>query len=110
MGRLLRQGFIVAVVLSIAAGGYVLRLSSQQVGPVDQEVDARREAIDQRIAEARQAGKLRGLVYLSLLDQQHRLLVHQRQAEANGMSPIAKRELLAEIDRVGANVDKFVRK
>ncbi len=110
MVRLFRQGLLVAIVLLIAAGGYILRLNSQQVGPVDQEVDARREALDQRIAEARQAGKLRGLAYMSLLDQQHRLLVHQRRAEANGMTAEEKRDLLIEIDRVGANVDKLVRK
>lgn len=111
MGRLFRQVIAVFFVLLIAGGGFMLHLNGQQqIGQVDQEVDARREALDQRIAEARQAGKLRGLAYLSLLDQQHRLLVHQRQAEANGMSPAAKRDLLEEIDSVGATVDKLLRK
>ena len=108
MRSLIRLGVATAVVLVLAAGGLTLAKGGPfgVSAPVDADVDAKRAAFDQRVSDARHAGKLRGLGYMSLLDEQHRLLVRQKRAEANGMPASDKQQLLDDIARANATLDR----
>ena len=112
MGSLFRLGLAGVFVLLLAAGGYTLARSGPPSfgAPVDAEVDALRTALDKRISDARHNGQLRGIGYMSLLDEQHRLLVRQRRAEANGMPASDKQQLLADISRASAALDRQIGK
>lgn len=70
------------------------------------EIDARRAAMMQRIEDARRTGQLRGIGYMALLGEQQSLLVAQRRAEAQGMSPEAVRQLNDDLDRASAHLDR----
>jgi outer membrane scaffolding protein for murein synthesis (MipA/OmpV family) len=69
------------------------------------DIDARRAEMDRRISDARQAGKLKGVGYMALLNEQQKLLVEQRRVEAQGYQPAAVQQLMADLDRASANID-----
>ena len=75
-------------------------------GTVSSEIDARRTELMRRIEEARHAGHLRGVGYMALLGEHQSLLVAQRRAEAQGMSPEAISQLNADLDRANAHLER----
>jgi len=116
MRHLLRYGLAAVVVLVLAAGGWTLAKSQQTSGPLPPvsaqaenplaEIEARRNAQEARIAEARRIGKLHGMGYLALLGEQQKLLVALKRAEANGLTAETRGKLIEALDRADANIDK----
>lgn len=120
MRSLFRLVIGAAALLALAIGGFVIMRGgpgpitavSVTTIPADSalaDIDARRAALEKRIADGRHNGQLKGLRYLSLLDEQHRLLVAQKRAEAQGLTPETQRKLLADLERASANIDKHLR-
>jgi hypothetical protein len=119
MQRLVRQALVGAIVLLPAAGGIALVKSGSgesvnvvQAGAPSPfaEIEIRRTALEQRIADGRHANKLNGVGYFTALDQQHKILVKQKRAEAQGLTEAVRRELLADIDRANAGIDRYMAK
>ncbi len=111
MRRLLGLGLFVGLLLTLGASGWAIFRSGPQPGPnpaVNVEIDSIRTALDNRISAARQSGQLNGIGYFAVLDEQHRLLIKQRRAEANGMPEDAKRQLLSDLARASANLDRHI--
>ncbi len=115
MRSLFRQAMVGAIVLLPVIGGIALvrhgntpTVSVARTPATDAvaEIAARRAEMDQRISEGRRTGRLHGVGYLAILDEQHRLLVRQKRAEAQGLSEEARREFLRDLDRASANIDK----
>ena len=116
MRNLYRLG-LAAVVLVLAAGGLTLAktgpMSFLPAGTSSNRsatagFDAGRIELDRRIQDARQAGKLHGITYFALLEEQQKLLVAQRRVEAQGYQPDALRDLAHDLDRARANVDRHL--
>ena len=122
MRNFVRNALVGAIVLLPAAGGIALVRSGQPASiNVAQngthsgtspfaEIETRRTALEQRIADGRHANALNGVAYFTALDQQHKILVKQKRAEAQGLTEAVRRELLADIDRANAGIDKHLRK
>ena len=107
MRRLLGFGLFAAFVLVLGLGGWTILRSGPPAGPnVNAEIDARRVDLEQRTTVARKNGTLRGVGYFAVLDEQHRFLVKQRRAEANGLTPDARQQLLSDFDRASANLER----
>ncbi len=115
MQRLVRQALVGAIVLLPVAGGIALvrggsgaSVNVVQAGGPNPfaEIETRRIALEQRIADSRHANMLNGVGYFAALDQQHKILVKQKRAEAQGLTEALRRELLADIDRANAGIDR----
>ena len=114
MRNLYRFGLAASVMMVLAAGGLSFAKSTGQAPATGStvsgsaDIDARRTELVRRIEVGRQAGKLRGVGYFALLDEQHKLLVAQRRAEAQGVSDDARRQLNAALDRASANIERHL--
>ena len=116
MRHLFRFGLAAVVVLVLAAGGLTLAKSQQpavtaQAVQVDDplaQIQARRDAQEARIAEARRVGRLHGMGYLALLGEQQKILVAIKRAEANGLTPEARTRLTEALDRADVNITKQI--
>ena len=117
MRRLVRQALVGAIVLLPVIGGIVLirmggtpsvSVAQSSVPNAFADFEARRAEMDNRISEGRRTGKLGGMSYLAVLDEQHRILVKQKRFEAQGLTEDRRRELTADLDRASSNIDKYL--
>jgi hypothetical protein len=86
-------------------GGYAVASTSAPASALD-TVDARRNALMQRIEEGRRAGHLKGLGYMTLLGEHQSVLVAQRRTEVQGVTDAAVRDLNTALDRIETNLDR----
>ncbi len=119
MQRLVRQALVGAIVLLPAAAGIALIKSGSgesvnvaQAGAPSPfaEIEARRALLAQRIEYGRHAKKLNGVGYIPAIDKQQKKHVNQKRAEAQGLTEAVRRELLADIDRANAGIDRHMTK
>jgi hypothetical protein len=73
------------------------------------DVDARRTVLLRRIDDARNDGRLKGVIYMALLGEHQSLLVAQRRAEAHGMPEADVRQLNAKMDHIAAQLDRHLK-
>jgi hypothetical protein len=72
-------------------------------------IEARRTDLLRRIDDARNDGRLKGVIYMALLSEHQSLLVAQRRAEAHGMPEGDVRQLNAKIDQIAGQLERHLK-
>jgi hypothetical protein len=73
------------------------------------DIDARRTDLLRRIDDARNDGRLKGVIYMALLGEHQSLLVAQRRAEAHGMPDADVRQLNAKLDHISGQLERHLK-
>jgi cytochrome c biogenesis factor len=87
----------------------VTMASSTTISATSADIEARRTDLLRRIDEARNAGQLKGVTYMTLLGEHQSLQVAQRRAEAQGMTEAAVKKLNTDINRMEAQLERYLR-